>query len=367
MKTLVNFKYPVYKPTLGGNESKYVNECLESTWISSKGKFISEFEGRFAEYLNVRYAMTTSNGTSALHLALLALGIQPGDEVIVPTLTYIASVNSIAYVGATPVFVDSEKETWNIDIGQIKQKITERTKAILAVHLYGHPCNMHEILKIASANKLFVIEDCAEAIGSRIGDKYVGTFGDISTFSFFGSKTITTGEGGMVVSNNQELIKKAYHFKTQGVSPDIEYWHNVIGYNYRMTNICAAIGCAQMERIKQIIEKKRQIATWYQEELKNCPVVLHNEMNGYLHTYWMCSILINNKDTKDQLRKKLFDNGIETRPLFYPAHTMLMYRDDYRKYPISEELSIRGINMPSYPDLKKKDIIHITSIIKTNL
>ncbi|EFG9803382.1 GDP-perosamine synthase RfbE/PerA, partial [Escherichia coli] len=239
---------PVYQPSLTGKEKEYVNECLDSTWISSKGNYIQKFENKFAEQNHVQYATTVSNGTVALHLALLALGISEGDEVIVPTLTYIASVNAIKYTGATPIFVDSDNETWQMSVSDIEQKITNKTKAIMCVHLYGHPCDMEQIVELAKSRNLFVIEDCAEAFGSKYKGKYVGTFGDISTFSFFGNKTITTGEGGMVVTNDKTLYDRCLHFKGQGLAVHRQYWHDVIGYNYRMTNICAAIGLAQLEQ-----------------------------------------------------------------------------------------------------------------------
>jgi perosamine synthetase len=252
------YKIPVYQPSLKGNEKKYVNECLDSTWISSKGKFVNQFENAFAEYVGVKHAATVSNGTVAIHLALLALGIGEGDDVIVPTLTYIASVNSIAYTGANPVFVDSLQDSWQIDPADVVKKITPRTKAIMAVHLYGHPCDMDALMEICKKHDLFLIEDCAEAIGTLYKGKHVGTFGDISTFSFFGNKTITTGEGGMVVTNDETLHDRSLHFKGQGLAKHRQYWHDVIGYNYRMTNICAAIGLAQLEQIEQVlIEKKK--------------------------------------------------------------------------------------------------------------
>src|SRR5713226_9510190 len=200
-------KIPVYQPSLGGNERKYVNECLDSTWISSKGRFIAEFETRFAGYLGVQHAASVSNGTVALHLALVALGIGPGVEVIVPTLTYIAAVNAIAYTGATPVFVDSRRDTWQMDSADIQRKITSRTKALMVVHLYGHPCELEALKEIARENRLFVVEDCAEALGARYKGQMVGTFGDIAAFSFYGNKTITTGEGGMIVTNDHTLAE----------------------------------------------------------------------------------------------------------------------------------------------------------------
>ena len=209
----MSFKYPVYQPSLNGNEKKYVMDCLDSTWISSKGKYISEFENKFAEYIGIEHALGASNGTVALHLALLTLGISANDEVIVPTLTYIASVNAIAYTGAKPVFVDSLPGTWQIDYNDVRRKITPKTKAIMAVHLYGHPCDMDELSAICKEHQIFLIEDAAEAFGTYYKGKHAGTFGDISIFSFFGNKTITTGEGGMVVMNDETLYKRALHLR----------------------------------------------------------------------------------------------------------------------------------------------------------
>ena len=240
----MSFKYPVYQPSIGKKEKQNVLECLESTWISSKGKFISQFENSFSEFIGVKHSVAVCNGTVALHVALLALGIGEGDEVIVPSFTYIASVNAIKYTAAKPVFIDSDFKTWQLDPTKIEENISGKTKAILVVHLYGQPCEMDTISAIAKKHNLFIIEDCAEAFGSLYNGKHVGTFGDISTFSFFGNKTITTGEGGMVVTNNSSLYEKSVHLKGQGLAKNREYYHDIIGYNYRMTNICAAIGCA---------------------------------------------------------------------------------------------------------------------------
>ena len=245
-------------------------DCLDSSWISSKGKYINLFEENLANYVGVKHAASVSNGTVALHLALLALGISAGDEVIVPTLTYIASVNAIVYTGATPVFVDSLSDSWQVDPADIRRKITNRTKAILCVHLYGHPCDMDSLLPIARENDLFVVEDCAESLGSLYKGKHTGSFGDIATFSFYGNKTITTGEGGMVVTNDETLYDRCMHFKGQGLAKHRQYWHDVIGYNYRMTNICAAIGLAQIERIRYLSAKER----------RNCKT-LHGWIKGF--------------------------------------------------------------------------------------
>jgi perosamine synthetase len=358
------FKYPVYQPLLSGNEKKYVNECLDSTWISSKGKFIAEFEDGFRSYIGARHAATVANGTVAIHLALLALGIGPEAEVIVPTLTYVASVNAIAYTGATPVFCDSLKSTWQMDPDDVRRKITPRTRAILAVHLYGQPCEMEELVKMAREHNLFLVEDCAEAFGTYYKGRHVGTFGDIGTFSFFGNKTITTGEGGMVVTGDDTLHDRMTHFKGQGLAKYREYWHDVIGYNYRMTNICAAIGLAQLEQADSIIVQKRQIAEWYKHELKGSPLTFQEEMGDVQHSYWMVSILVPDAADRDPLRNALRQEGIETRPVFFPVHSMPMYSSAFQRHPVAENIGWRGINLPSYPALDEASVKEICSVIR---
>ena len=353
---------PVYQPYFNGREKEYVNQCLDSTWISSKGEFIKRFEDGFKEYIGVSHATSVCNGTVAIHLALEAIGIGSGDEIIVPTLTYVASVNTIIQTGAIPIFVDSLEKTWQIDAEDVKRKITSKTKAIMVVHLYGLPCNMEAITVICKEHNLLLIEDCAEAFGSYYKGQHVGTFGDVSTFSFFGNKTITTGEGGMVVTNNKETIDKAYHLKNQGVSQTREYWHDAVAYNYRMTNICAAIGLAQLEQAQTILEKKRQIAHWYEEELTGLPLITHKEIPDTIHSFWMNSIILDNGLLRQPLREHLRDAGIETRPLFYPAHTLPHCSTD-ESFPIAESLAARGINLPSHPNLTKEDIRKICNHI----
>lgn len=360
----MTYKYPVYQPDLSGNEKKYVNECLDSTWISSKGKFISEFENKFAEFIGVKYAASVPNGTIALHLALLTLGIGPGDEVIVPTFTYIASVNAVTYCGAKPVFADSEKSFWQIDASDVERKITSRTKVIMPVHLYGHPCEMDSLNAIAKKHNLLIVEDCAEAFGSRYKNIHVGNFGDVSTFSFFGNKAITTGEGGMVVTNDKNLYEKSIHIKGQGLAANREYWHDVVGYNYRMTNICAAIGLAQLERADSIIKKKKQLAEWYNKHLINLPVQPQREAGNVFNSYWMYTILVEKAEERDKLREHLKQNGIETRPAFFPVHTMPIYFDKNIRLPAAEDLCSRGINLPSYPALTVEDVKYIVHKIK---
>ncbi len=337
---------------------------MESSWISSRGRFIGDFEGRFAERIGVEHAATVASGTVALHLSLMALGIGSDDEVIVPTLTYIASVNAINYCNATPVFVDSLRKTWQIDPDEIRKHITSRTRAILLVHLYGQACDMDAIMEIAREYRLFVVEDCAEAFGTLYKGRHVGTFGDISTFSFFGNKTITTGEGGMVVSTDKTLIERARHLKGQGLAEHREYWHDVVGYNYRMTNIQAAIGLAQLERAEEFIKRKREIAMLYRHLLNGLPVEIHSEAPDTYHSYWMSSILVEREDQRDPMREYLAKAGIETRPLFYPVHTMPMHSRSYRRHPVAEDLAWRGINLPSWPGLNDQQVKYICDAIK---
>jgi perosamine synthetase len=354
--------YPLYRPCFSGKERQLVNECLDSTWISSRGEFIGKFEQQFADYIGVRHATTVCNGTVALHLAMLAIGIGPGDEVIVPTLTYVASVNTIVHTGATPVFVDCVESTWQVDPSAIERAVTPRTKAVMVVHLYGASCDMEAISRICTEYGLLLIEDCAEALGTLYRGKHVGTFGDVSTFSFFGNKTITTGEGGMVVTNSADIHKNAYHLKTQAVSPTQEYWHDMVGYNYRMTNICAAIGIAQLEHVDVILQRKRQLAGWYDRYLAGLPVKRQAEPANSTHSWWLYSILVS-PELRDSLRQHLRDCSVETRPLFPPVHAFPHY-DTGQGFPVAQAISKSGMNLPSYPDLNEADIRTIASKVR---
>lgn len=356
-------KYPIYNRSFNGNEKKYVIDCIDSTWISSRGSYIEKFEHSFAAYTGAAYATSVNNGTAALHLALMALGIGPGDEVIVPDFTYIATANAVIYTGAKVVFVDVLSHNWQINPAEIAKKITAHTKAVIIVHLYGAACNMNEIVSLCKENNLFLIEDCAEAIGTMYNGKHVGTFGDIAAFSFFGNKTITTGEGGMVISNSKDLIEKAYHIKNQGVTSTV-YWHDVLGYNLRMTNICAAIGLAQLECIDEILVNKLRIAEAYRNAFQNTQVEFHEQEPGTKHSYWMVSILINDAAQREPLSVYLKEKGIDTRPLFYPCHTMPVYVEHrHETYPVTENLSYRGLNLPSYPELTNEDVFFIANTI----
>jgi perosamine synthetase len=359
----MNFRIPIYRPSLDGNEKKYVNDCLDSSWISSKGKYIVLFEEKFSELIGVKHATSVCNGTVALHLALVTLGVGKGDEVIVPSFTYIASVNTIVITGAKPIFADSLEDTWQMDPEDVKKKITPKTKAIMAVHVYGHPCEMDKLQQISKENSIFLIEDCAEAFGSLYNNKHTGTFGDIATFSFYGNKTITTGEGGMVVTNDEAIFERAYQLKMHGLTKYREYWHEVIGFNYRMTNICAAIGFAQLEKAEEKILKKRELRNLYEQVFSEAPVKTHGEAENVFHSYWMYSILVNNRRTRENLRKHLFAQGIETRPTFYPVHTMPMFSQQLLTLPRAEYLGCCGINLPSWPGLGEQQVGQIGKII----
>ena len=358
---------PIAEPSLGEEELKSVTEAIRSGWISSKGKFIPEFEEKFARYCGVKYGVATSSGTTALHLALVALGIGPGDEVIVPTLTFIATANSVGYSGARPVFADSHPDYWCLDPERIEEAITPRTRAIIPVHLYGHPCDMDAITDMARRHDLYIIEDAAEAHGAEYRGAKVGSFGDIACFSFYGNKIITTGEGGMCLTNNEKLAEKMRILRDHGMNPERRYWHDTIGFNYRMTNMQAAVGVAQLEKLDKFMEKKRQIARWYAEGLRDLAekrlLKLHPEMPWAKCVYWMYSILVEDGFgiSRDELMQRLAEKGIETRPLFYPIHIMPPYKNN-DGFPVAEEIAGKGINLPSGVSLTRRTIKKITTI-----
>ncbi len=360
---------PVASPALIGREKEYVLDCLESTWISSNGKYIDFFERKFAEFCGTKYGVSCCNGTAALHLALLAFNVGPGDEIIVPTLTYVATANAVTYCGAKPIFVDSEPETWNIDPYKIEENITKNTKGIIVVHLYGHPVDMDPVLEIAHRHGLFIIEDAAEAHGAEYKGQRVGTIGDIGTFSFYGNKIITTGEGGMIVTDNEKLAKRIRLLRGQGMDPNKRYWFPIIGYNYRMTNIAAAIGLAQLENIDWHIKRRRENAKLYYKFLGNdLRVSMQPEKEWAKNVYWMTSILLEDDCPlkRDEMLKRLYYVGIETRPVFYPIHMLPMYCDSNKgnEFIVSERLSKNGLNLPSSSTLTHDDIIFICEKIR---
>lgn len=350
---------PVAEPSLGREELENVVKALESGWISSKGEYIQRFEEKFSEYCGCKHGIATSNGTTALHLALTALGIGRGDEVLVPTLTFISTANAVTYTGAKPVFVDSHRRYWCMDPEKMEEKITKKTKAVIPVHLYGHPCDMDPIKEIAREHDLKIIEDAAEAHGAEYKKKKVGSLSDISCFSFYGNKIITTGEGGMCLTDNKKLTEKMRILRDHGMNPEKKYWHDVVGFNYRMTNLQAAIGLAQLEKIDRFIEKKREIAALYNSLLRDSDLVLPPEEKWAKNVYWMYSILV---EGRDKLIEKLRRKGVDSRPFFPPIHQQPCHKTK-DKLLVAEELSKKGLNLPSSVTLKEEEIKKIAAVI----
>ena len=352
---------PVAEPDLRGNELKYVTDCVVSGWVSSLGKYVRAFEERMAELCGRRYALATSNGTTALHLALVTLGIGPGDEVIVPSLTFVATANAVSYTGARPVFADSEPDYWQIDPRSVERLITDRTKAIIPVDLYGHPVDMDAILEVARRHGLYVIEDAAEAHGALYKGRPCGSFGDMSCFSFYGNKVITTGEGGMILTDNEEWYERACLLRDHAMSKTERYFHPEIGFNYRLTNIQAALGLAQLERLEEFVEIKRRNARLYAERLAGVPgITPAPEARWARNVYWMYSILVDADYplSRDALMAALRERGVDTRPFFRAIHTMPCHLREER-LPVAEDLAARGINLPSSVKLSEEQIDYV--------
>jgi perosamine synthetase len=352
---------PVYSPDLSGNERRYVADAVETSWISSLGPYIDRFEGALRDTIGVPHAIAVSNGTVALHLALHCLDVGPGDEVIVPSFTYIASVNAIAQTGATPVLADVRESDWLLDPAQVEALITPRTKAVMPVHLYSGVCDP-KVNEIARAHGLKIVEDCAEVLGTRIDGRHVGTTADVATFSFFGNKTITTGEGGAVASSDEELAMRMRKVKGQGQSLTRRYWHDELGFNYRMTNICAAIGTAQMERLDLILERKSNIARMYREGLDGSGVEFQRTDANVRSSEWLVTLLLPREVDRDRVMAELSEQGIDTRPVFHCAHHMPMYRSE-KSFPVSEDVASRGISLPSFPGLADAQIEAISGAL----
>lgn len=355
---------PVAAPALVGNEKAYVLDCLESTWISSTGHYIERFEAAFAEFCGVPYAVSCCTGTAALHLALLVLGVGPGDEVIIPTLTYVATANAVTYCGARPVFVDSEPDTWNLDPLLIEERVTPHTKGIVVVHLYGHPVDMDPVLHTARKYGLFVIEDAAQAHGAVYKGRRVGSLGDVATFSFYGSKILTTGQGGMVVTHDEQLADRARQLRSQGMDADRRYWFPVVGYNYHMTNIAAAIGLAQLETVDWHLARRRHIAQQYARHLaKVRGVSLQAQRPWARSAHWLTGVVLNESlaASRDAIIAELAHMGIETRPFFCPMHQLPIYQDLNCRpcYPVAERLAARGISVPSSATLSEQDVAFV--------
>lgn len=362
---------PVSRPDLSGNEEKYVVDAIRSTWISSTGPYVERFEQEFSRLCNVEHAIPVANGTVALHLTLLALGIGPGDEVIVPSLTYIATANAVRYVGANPVFVDVEENTWCLDPSKLENAITLQTKAIIVVHLYGHPADMDSINHVARIHGLAVIEDAAEAFLAKYQGRLVGGLGRIATFSFYGNKVISCGEGGAVVLNDPDLAYRVRILRGQGMDPDRRYYFPVTGYNYRLTNLACAMLCAQLERAEELINRRREIFLTYSEMLSNIsgiglqPVAPWAEISPWLYCIQIDAS--NYGHTRDELMSHLFENGVETRPFFIPLHTLPPFRMSHISPDgllVTERLGSQGINLPTFPAMTLQQIEYVCQLVR---
>jgi perosamine synthetase len=363
---------PVSAPVFAGNEKRYVADCMESSWISSCGEYVGRFESAFAEFCGARHAVSCCNGTAALHLALAALGVGPGDEVIVPTLTFVATANAVTYCGATPVFVDSDPETWALDATLIEARITPRTKGVIAVHLYGHPADMDAVSAVARRHNLFVIEDAAEAHGAEYRGRRVGSLADVSCFSFYGNKIIATGEGGMVATDDAGLARRVAQLRGQGYDPERRYWFPVVGYNYRMMNLPAAIGLAQLERADWHLGRRREVAAWYEALLGGVPGIgWQGEQAWARHARWLFTITLSDDLPigRDEIMSCLERRGVETRPVFYPMHVLPPYREGagVEDYPIAERLARRGLSLPTWAGLTRDDVEYVCAALTASL
>lgn len=363
-------KIPIYKPNLEGNEKKYLLECISNNWISSGGYFVLRFEKKFSNIHSGIKSLAVSSGTTAIHLALVSLGIGKGDEVIVPNLTFAAVINAVLYTGATPVVVDVDKYKWTIDCTEIKKNISKKTKAIIPVHIFGNPCHIERINKIAKKNKIFVIEDCAEAIGSKYKKNKVGITADCAIFSFFGNKTITTGEGGMILFKNPKVYEIAKKLRDHGMSEKEKYYHERIGYNYRMTNMQAAIGLAQLERLNVIVKKKLSIAKAYKKLLnKSENLNFQEEEKNSLNSFWAVAVQIKKHEFSfKKCKEELNNKGIEIRNFFYPLNQQKIYKKYAKKKNyVTDNFVEKGILLPTFPSLSVSNIKYIGENLKNYL
>lgn len=350
---------PWNQPQILGNEAKYLKEVVDSNWLSS-GVFIERFETEFTNYVKGVHGLAVSNGTTALQLALLALDVGPGDEVIVPGFGFIAAANMVIAVGATPVFCDVDEKTWLIDPSKIEQLITKKTKAILPIHTYGSVCDMDAIMSIAKRHSLFVIEDNAESVFSKINDQFAGTFGHINTFSFQSTKTITMGEGGFVVTADKNLAEKMKLIRSHGMS-ERKYWHVVHAYNFRLTNMQAAIGCAQLEKVETVIKERKKIYDHYLKGLKSNSKILVQEIPANVDpVMWTMGVRLIGASEKqrDQIMAHLKDKGIETRPGFYPCRVLPFFKST-DSIPVSEKIAAQIVVLPFYVGLEEGQIDYI--------
>ena len=364
---------PVCQPWLPGREKEYVNDALDSNWVSSAGKYIKRFEEEFASFCSTKYGVCCSNGLAALHLACASIGLMEGDEVIVPTFTMAASINAIIFTGATPVLIDADKDTYCINANQIEDKINEKTKAIMPVHIYGHVCDMDRIIEIAKKYNLYVIEDAAEAHGAEYKGRMAGSLGDIGCFSFYGNKILTTGEGGMSVTNNEAFANKMRLLRNHAFDLP-RFVHNEVGFNYRLTNLQAAIGVAQTENAKKLVEARRNVGLRYDRLLKNISgLILPKEKEYAKNIYWMYGVVLGDgiRLSKEEIMGRLKEKGVDTRSFFIPMHRQPAYinktvsnsPDCSGNFPVADKISERGFYLPSSSNLSDGNAIKVARVL----
>lgn len=363
---------PVSSPDLTGNEEKYVVEAVRSSWISSTGEFVHRFEKEFAGMCGCRTAIGVCNGTVALHLALLALDVRPGDEVLVPSLTYIATANAVRYVGAEPVFVDVDPSTWCIDPARLEDAITRRTRGIIPVHLYGHPADMDAINHIAGVHGLWVVEDAAEAHMARYKGRPTGSLATMATFSFYGNKILTCGEGGAITLSDPHLELRTRTLRGQGMDPERRYYFPVTGYNFRLTNIACALLCAQLERAEGILARRREIFSTYRRLLDGIPGIGFQPVASWADPApWLFCITVDGREygkTRDALAARLGENGVDTRPFFLPLHRLPPFREESRRrgeeLPVTERLGNDGLSLPTFTGMTDRDLERVGELVR---
>jgi len=353
---------PIFEPVLSGNERRYLLEAIDTGWISSQGPFITRFEKEFAAYHDMPYAVACSNCTTALHVALLAAGVGPGDEVICPDLTFISPINMVLLTGAKPILVDIERDGLNLDTHLIEEKITPRTKAIIVVHQFGHAADMDQICEIAKRHSLIVIEDVAEAIGARYKGRLLGTIGDMACYSFFGNKIITTGEGGVVITRNPKFDRDMRVLRDHGMTPGKKYHHEILGFNYRLTNLQAAVGLGQLEQLDDILAKRAAISEWYGKRFENARGIRWRPNLDYSNSVlWLATITLDDEDWREPLMEHLRSVDIEPRPMIFPVHyaPYLGYERDDKEFAVSRSISLRSLHLPSSTSLAEDDVNRI--------
>lgn len=363
---------PVNEPLLDGNEKKYLSECIDTGWISSEGPFVKRFEDEFSKRMGRKHGIAVTNGTSALDAAVEALGIGPGDEVILPTFTIISCILQIKRSGAKPILIDSDPITWNMDVKQIESKISKKTKAIMVVHIYGLPVDMDPVLELCKKYKLKLIEDSAEMIGQTYKNRPCGSFGDISTVSFYSNKHITTGEGGMILTDDESIAENCREIRNLYFQPKKRFVHQRLGWNMRMTNIQAALGLAQLERLDEFVQKKRWIGNKYNDLLKNLGGVQLplKETDFASNIYWVYGLVLDNSLNCDtnEIMKNLSENAIGCRPFFYPLHQQPVFKEEGlfkdESYPVAEGLYKRGFYIPSGLGLTEDQIYRVSDTIR---